>query len=94
MGGLLLTSTRQQLSAHGGDTGGGGTASGAMADDVVQGRLGSVRASGGEDLVDRAVQGLQHGWSVVYVVLACVALAIFTMVRDRDLDQSSTAQDA
>ncbi len=91
VGGLLLTSTRQQLA------GGGGGASGAMADDVVQGRLGSVRESGGEDLVDRAVQGLQHGWSVVYVVLACVALAgaiaIFTMVRDRDLDQSSTAQD-
>ncbi|WP_037669243.1 hypothetical protein [Streptomyces afghaniensis] len=86
-GGLLLTSTRRQLSA--GD--------GAMADDVVQGRLGSVRASGGQDLVDRAVQGLQHGWGVVYVVLACVALAgaiaIFTMVRDRDLDQSSTAQE-
>lgn len=68
-----------------------------MADDVVKGRLGSVRASGGEDLVDRAAQGLQHGWSVVYVVLACVALAgavaIFTMVRDRDLDQSSAAQE-
>ncbi|MEU4484534.1 MFS transporter [Streptomyces purpurascens] len=92
VGGLLLTSTRQQLA------GSGGGASGAMADDVVQGRLGSVRESGGEDLVDRAVQGLQHGWNVVYVVLACVALAgavaIFTMVRDRDLDQSSSAQDA
>ncbi|CAM5583210.1 Putative multidrug resistance protein MdtD [Streptomyces alboniger] len=98
VGGLLLTSTRQQLAAGGGETGGGGRTSGAMADDVVQGRLDSVRASGGEDLVDRAVQGLQHGWSVVYVVLACVALAgaiaIFAMVRDRDLDQSSTAQDA
>ncbi len=98
VGGLLLTSTRQRLSADGGATGGGGTAGGALADDVVQGRMGSVRASGGEDLVDRAVQGLQHGWSVVCVVLACVALAgavtIFTMVRDRDLDQSSTAQDA
>jgi MFS family permease len=81
VGGLLLTSTRRQLSADDGE----------MADDVVQGRLGSVRASGGQDLVDRAVQGLQHGWGVVFVVLACVALAgaiaIFTMVRDRDLEQ-------
>ncbi|MEU0075095.1 MFS transporter [Streptomyces sp. NPDC006332] len=98
VGGLLLTSTRQQLSAGDSGTVGGGPDSGTMADDVVQGRLGSVRASGGQDLVDRAVQGLQHGWSVVYVVLACVALAgavaIFTMVRDRDLDQSAAGQDA
>ncbi|MFF0159893.1 MFS transporter [Streptomyces sp. NPDC005263] len=98
VGGLLLTSTRQQLAAGDSGTVSGGPDSGTMADDVVQGRLGSVRASGGEDLVDRAVQGLQHGWSVVYVVLACVALAgaiaIFTMVRDRDLDQSASGQDA
>ncbi|MFF4406537.1 MFS transporter [Streptomyces sp. NPDC001404] len=84
--GLLLTSTRQQLSAS------GGSGSGAMADDVVQGRMDSVRDAGGSDLVDRAVHGLQHGWNVVYVVLACVALAgavaIFTMVRDRDMDGS------
>ncbi|WP_262387198.1 MFS transporter [Streptomyces sp. TRM49041] len=87
--GLLLTATRGELSAH---TAAG---SGTMADDVVQGRLGSVHEAGGEDLVRNAVQGLNHGWDVVYVVLACVAfagaVAIFTMVRDRDLEQAATA---
>ncbi|MEV1026143.1 MFS transporter [Streptomyces sp. NPDC050264] len=81
--GLLLTGTRGELDAHG--VANGGT----LADDVVQGRLGSVRENGGDDLVQRAVQGLEHGWHVVYVVLACVALAgaiaVFTLVRDRDL---------
>ncbi|ASU81885.1 MFS transporter [Nocardiopsis gilva YIM 90087] len=82
--GLLLTSTRQGL--------GGAADSGAIADDVVQGRLDSVREAGGAELAHRAVLGLEHGWTTVYVLLACVALAgsiaIFTMVRDRDLDQS------
>ncbi|MEU5088540.1 MFS transporter [Streptomyces sp. NPDC021356] len=91
VGGLLLTSTRQRLSTA------AGADSGTMADDVVQGRLSSVRRGGGEELVHRAVQGLEHGWSVVYVVLACVALAgavaIFTLVRDRDLDPAATGKD-
>ncbi|CAM3658534.1 MFS transporter [Nocardiopsis rhodophaea] len=82
--GLLLTSTRQGL--------GGVASSGAIADDVVQGRLDSVRDAGGAELAHRAVLGFEHGWTAVYVLLACVALAgsiaIFTMVRDRDLDQS------
>ncbi|MFI7011297.1 MFS transporter [Streptomyces sp. NPDC050145] len=77
--GLLLTSAQGRLTEHRG-----------LADDVVQGRLDSVRAAGGEALVHQAAAGLEHGWKVVYVVLACVALAgavaIFTLVRDRDLD--------
>ncbi|MEU1042969.1 MFS transporter [Streptomyces sp. NPDC005551] len=90
--GLLLTSTRRQLSSA------GVRDSGALADDVVQGRLDSARSAGGGALADRAVQGLQHGWDVVYVVLACVAfagaVAIFTMVRDRDLDGTGAGQEA